>query len=613
MFDIINLIVERIYTKLYFGEIMKKRILFIIPLLIVLIGVSYAFYNYSRIGEDNNEILSGQIYMRYNDTNTLYLTNVFPETKEEALAEGRTDNEIRFTINGKNTNETRSIYYEIDLNLGDEVSGKNRIRPEDVMIHLECDGEVLVDAVSYSKWNEERLWAETIPANTLTESSKSYVLKAWVSEDVFISDSNPNADYTAQDWNNSYISLKLSVYGDFVEKSVPFNYMVNLSDVTAITDQKANISEVHFISLTPAEINTRVNASTINADVTDTSLSGSVKAWLETDTNDTTKYIMYVASEGTTYLPSNSSNMFANFSSVTNFNFENVSSVNVTDMQFMFAGCSQLTNINLSMLDMSNVTNASSMLRSCPNLTSVNIDNWDLTSLANMYNLGNMFTDCSSLTSLSIDGWILDDTIGFVSILYGSGITSLELTNFDLSESTTIVSMFANCSSITSLSISEWYTSNIINMASLFAGCSKLTSVDLSGLNTINVNNMNGIFQSCSNLTSLDLSNFITTNVTDMGNMFNGCSSLTSLDLSAFNTNNVTSMLGMFSNCKGLSNLNISSFTFDSVTALGGMFYNMLDTAIITVGGTSQQDWVLALSNPHRPTAWTTENVIIKN
>ena len=136
---------------------MKKRILLIIPILVFVLGVSYAFYEYSRVGESNNEIVAGQIYMNYADSNTLYLTNIFPETKEEALKEGRTDNEIRFSIKGKNEYTKKDIYYEINLNLGDEIEGKNRIRPEDVMIYLECDGEVLIDGINVKDYTYEYL------------------------------------------------------------------------------------------------------------------------------------------------------------------------------------------------------------------------------------------------------------------------------------------------------------------------------------------------------------------------------------------------------------------------------------------------------------------------
>lgn len=173
--------------------------------------------------------------MKYADANTLYLTNIFPETREKALSEGRTDNEIRFSIKGKNEYK-KDIYYEINLNFGDEIENKNRIHPEDIMIYLECDGKVLIDGMTYKDWNKATIWVNTIPANTKEEITKNYMLKVWVRDDILISDSNPNANYTTDEWNNSYISLKLSSYGDFVEKKNLYIYDVQLFD-------KANANE----------------------------------------------------------------------------------------------------------------------------------------------------------------------------------------------------------------------------------------------------------------------------------------------------------------------------------------------------------------------------------
>ena len=99
---------------------MNIKKLLIIPFLLFVFGVSYAFFQYVVFGENGNEIVAGQIYMKYADANTLYLTNIFPETREKALSEGRTDNEIRFSIKGKNEYK-KDIYYEINLNFGDEI------------------------------------------------------------------------------------------------------------------------------------------------------------------------------------------------------------------------------------------------------------------------------------------------------------------------------------------------------------------------------------------------------------------------------------------------------------------------------------------------------------
>ena len=63
--------------------------------------------------------------------------------------------------------------------------------------------------------------------------------------------------------------------------------------------------------------------------------------------------------------------------------------------------------------------------------------------------------------------------------------------------STTI--MFSSCSGLTSLDLSGWDISKVTNMDSMFNGCSNLTHLDLSKWDTSKVTNMSGMFESCSN------------------------------------------------------------------------------------------------------------------
>ena len=128
--------------------------------------------------------------------------------------------------------------------------------------------------------------------------------------------------------------------------------------------------------------------------------------------------------------------------------------------------------------------------------------------------------------------------------------------------------MFYGCSGLTSLDVSNFDTSNVTNMFGMFGYCSNLTSLDLRNFNTSNVNNMNGMFSNCRSLTSLDLRNFNTSNVTSMDSMFNGCSSLASLDLIGWNMSKVTSMDNMFNGCGKLKTIRMkgcSSTTIDKI------------------------------------------------
>ena len=115
--------------------------------------------------------------------------------------------------------------------------------------------------------------------------------------------------------------------------------------------------------------------------------------------------------------------------------------------------------------------------------------------------------------------------------------------------------MFSGCSGLTSLDVSNFNTQNVTDMQAMFANCKELTSLDVSHFNTQNVTPMGGMFSGCSGLTSLDVSHFDTQNVTSMGGMFSACSGLTSLDVSHFNTQKVTDMHYMFSGCSALTTI----------------------------------------------------------
>ena len=79
----------------------KFLIIFVIAILLCLLGTTYAFFNYYKEGS-NQEVIAGKVMLEFNeDVDTISLTNVFPETTEEARK--RDDNFVTFTISGTNT------------------------------------------------------------------------------------------------------------------------------------------------------------------------------------------------------------------------------------------------------------------------------------------------------------------------------------------------------------------------------------------------------------------------------------------------------------------------------------------------------------------------------
>ncbi len=263
------------------------------------------------------------------------------------------------------------------------------------------------------------------------------------------------------------------------------------------------------------------------------------------------------------------SNMFSGCKSLTNLDLSSFNTSNVTSMGGMFGFCESLTSLDLSSFNTSNVTNMSFMFGFCKSLTNLDLSSFNT---SNVTNMEGMLKSCTSLEyldfrNITING---DQGKGLFSELYN--LKTLNLSNADTSEATTMENMFEGCSSISNLDLSSFNTNNVTSMYCMFNRCKSLINLDLSCFDTSNVTSMGGMFHACFSLVYLDLSSFNTSNVTSMSGMFYECKSLTNLDLSSFDTSNVTSMGNMFGHCASLTNLDLSSFNTSNVTSMGGMF-----------------------------------------
>ena len=214
-----------------------------IGLMFLLTGVTYAYFNYTKTS-GNQQLITGDIYYRLNEgDDEIELTNVFPESAEEARS--RDDNYITFSINGKNTS-SKTIYYEFVINHGaEQASPKSRYNDKDLkfdLVELDSNGnevEYLVSDMSYSSIVNKRIWVDTIDANTSTEVVRYYKLRVWIDENVIISDSAVNANYTTLEYPNKYATIKLIAKGDFEEKEL-YPVLANMMMTNAVMDNTSS-------------------------------------------------------------------------------------------------------------------------------------------------------------------------------------------------------------------------------------------------------------------------------------------------------------------------------------------------------------------------------------
>ncbi len=353
---------------------------------------------------------------------------------------------------------------------------------------------------------------------------------------------------------------------------------------------KDNITSVIF------EDSINIPAGTTNWDISEKA-NKSVMAWVTSDNNDSTKYVLHIAGKNGVVANTNSSYLFYEFANVKSINFNNNYDTSmVTNISQMFQDCSQLTTLNFGdKFNTGRVKNMSSMFSNCASLASLDLgDKFDTSNVTNMFD---MFYNCKNLISLDLgDKFDTSKVKNMGSMfIFCNNLTSLDLGNkFDTSNVTNMINMFWDCKSLTNLDLGDKFdTSNVTSMDSMFNGCNRLTSLDLGNkFDTSKVTDMNNMFNGCNNLTSLKLgSKFDTSKVTRMGHMFSA-NKLTSLDLGdKFDTSNVKNMNGMFSSCNNLQRIYTNDkfvttgIADDSSSNGGNLFWG--DTKLVGGNGTT--------------------------
>ena len=511
----------------------KKQLLLSIGLVLILVlmivGISYAAFKFTGLGNKPNTITTGAITMEYEEsTNTISMTGALPTTdatgKIRLTAGEYFDFTIKSSIKG-NTNINWEIAAEdITPSSAKKMDGKN------IKLYL-----TKLDSVgAETQVMAPKVYNATTSANTKTgrpsgvmslatgtmsaSETTNYRLRMYVDEEY-----NPQGD-----GGGLSFSVKINAYGKVKEAQTGSKIKAYMTQADLEswnypqTDFHTDAYRSKITSIITKNDNIVPATAIASWDMSEAG-DGSVMAYVEDDGTGSSTYKLTIGGKG---------GIIANESMIGYF--------------FDFA---KMTSIDLSALDTSEVTNMSHMFSRCMRLRSLDISNFDTSQVTNM-------------------NWMFgggDD--------YPMVIEEINVKNFDTSNVTDMSGMFSACRSLTSLDLSNFDTSQVTNMKYMFSDCDELTNLDVSNFDTSKVTNMNRMFYRCSSLTSLDVSKFDTSNVTDMSEMFYRCSSLTGLDLRNFDTSKVADMNWMFCGCNKLTQITVSNkWVIGSSTDITDMF-----------------------------------------
>ena len=494
----------------------KKQLLLSIGLVLILVlmivGISYAAFKFTGLGNKPNTITTGAITMEYEEsTNTISMTGALPTTdatgKVRLTAGEYFDFTIKSNIQG-NANINWEIAAEDITSSAKKMDGKNiklyltklnGDNEEEVMAPKVYSADTTANTYTGRPANMMSLAKGTMSASETTK----YRLRMYVDEDY-----NPQGD-----GGGLSFSVKINAYGK-TGKKMPVGSKIK-AYMTQDDLENDNFPETDFhtadymskiTSIITKNDNIVPATATESWDISEAG-DGSVMAYVEDDGTGNSTYKLTIGGKGGIIANESMIGYFSGFNKMTSIDLSVLDTSEVTNMYYMFCDCSSLTSIDVSNFDTSNVTDMGGMFDGCRGLTNLGVSKFDT---SNVTDMGKMFDDCR-------------------------GLTNLDVSNFDTSQVTDMSSMFASCSSLTSLDVSKFDTSQVTDMSAMFGGCSGLTS--------------------------LDVSNFDTSKVTDMSEMFEGCSSLKSLDVSKFDTSNVTDMFGMFCECPAWDTVDQTKFS----------------------------------------------------
>ena len=195
-------------------------------LIIALIGVSYAAFSFSKLGDKVNTITTGSITMSYEETdNTISLSGALPTTDKTGKVRLNDGEYFDFTVSSEITGDV-NINYEISAK--DVTTSDRKIDGSNIKLYLTRltdDGEE--ELMMPETYNEEssandytgRPSGEMSLYTSSMNSSESnnYRLRMWVSEDY-----NPQGD-----GGNLSFSVKINVYGKDGDKMPLLNAPAN--------------------------------------------------------------------------------------------------------------------------------------------------------------------------------------------------------------------------------------------------------------------------------------------------------------------------------------------------------------------------------------------------
>ena len=258
----------------------KKQIIItliaIISLIVITVGVTYAFFNYAKEGTTDNTIKTGSITFLYTEVSGvgkgISLTEAYPVADSIGKVQVGEGKVFDFKV-------TSNI--SMNSNIGYQVTARKKtgstLANSAVKVYLtEVNGteqELLLskyselsqtDKVDSSKFDERILYEATVPANT-SNYEKNFRLRMWVSDDTDFSDGS---------MNDKTFTLTVNVYAD---GKVVTDNLDTTNTLDSITVSDCTLDPVFNSATTEYSCTVKNNVTSVTVNATATSTKAKVR------------------------------------------------------------------------------------------------------------------------------------------------------------------------------------------------------------------------------------------------------------------------------------------------------------------------------------------------
>ena len=258
----------------------KKQIIItliaIISLIVITVGVTYAFFNYAKEGTTDNTIKTGSITFLYTEVSGvgkgISLTEAYPVADSIGKVQVGEGKVFDFKVTS-NISMNSSIGYQVTAR---KKTGSTLANSAVKVYLTEVNGteqELLLskyselsqtDKVDSSKFDERILYEATVPANT-SNYEQNFRLRMWVDE---------NTDFSDGSMNDKTFTLTVNVYAD---GKVITDNLDTTNTLDSITVSDCTLDPAFNSATTEYSCTVKNSVTSVNVNATATSSKSKVR------------------------------------------------------------------------------------------------------------------------------------------------------------------------------------------------------------------------------------------------------------------------------------------------------------------------------------------------